>query len=97
MENEDEKRKLLGQLEKALEWYRKNEDSSGMEIMVDKDVYDKAEEMAKVLNTDVEGIFAFASYRLIKREICHHARRWAANAHAGYYMFCTDFNEMFLR
>jgi len=66
MENEDEKRKLLGQLEKALEWYRKNEDSSRMEIMVDKDVYDKAEEMAEVLNTDVEGIFAFASYRLIR-------------------------------
>ena len=67
MENENEKRKLLGQLEKALEWYRKNEDSSRREIMVDKDVYDKAEEMAKVLNTDVEGIFAFASYRLIKK------------------------------
>ena len=39
-----------------------------MEIMVDKYVYDKAEEMVKGLNTDVEGIFAFASYRLIKRE-----------------------------
>ena len=66
MENENEKRKLLGQLEKTLEWYIKNEDSSGMEIMVEKDVYDKAEEMAKVLNTDVEGIFALASYRLIR-------------------------------
>jgi hypothetical protein len=68
MENEDEKRKLLGQLEKALEWYRKNEDSSRMEIMVDKDVYDKAEAMAKALNTDVEGIFALTSYRLIREE-----------------------------
>ena len=65
MENEDKKRKLLGQLERALEWYRKYEDSSRMEIMVDKDVYNKAEEMAKALNTDVEGIFALASYRLI--------------------------------
>jgi len=35
-----------------------------MEIMVDIDVCDKAEEMAKVLNTDVEGIFAIAAYRL---------------------------------
>jgi hypothetical protein len=66
MENEDEKRKLLGQLEKALEWYGKNDDSSRMEIMVDKDVYDKAEEMAIALNTDVEGIFALASYRLTR-------------------------------
>ena len=67
MENENEKRKLLGQLEKAPEWYRKNEDSFGMEIMVDKDVYDKAEEMAKDLNTNVAGIFAFVSYRLINK------------------------------
>ena len=66
MENEDEKRKLRGQLEKALEWYRKNDDSSRREIMVEKDVYDKAEEMAIALNTDVEGIFAFASIRLIR-------------------------------
>ena len=66
MENEDEKRKLQAQLENALKWYRKNDDSSRREIMVEKDVYDKAEEMAIALNTDFEGIFAFASYRLIR-------------------------------
>ena len=38
-----------------------------MEIMVNIDVCDKTEEMAKVLNTDVEGIFSFVSYRLIKK------------------------------
>jgi hypothetical protein len=38
-----------------------------MKIMVDIDVCDKAEEMAEVLNTDIEGIFAFVSYRLMKK------------------------------
>ena len=37
-----------------------------MVIMVDIDVCDKAEEMVKVLNNDVEGLVAFVSYRLIK-------------------------------
>ena len=59
--------KLKEHLKKALEWYSQNEDSSRMEILVDKDFFDKAEEMARVLNTDVEGIFTFAAYRLIKK------------------------------
>ena len=41
-----------------------------MEIMVSKDVYDKAEKIAKELNTDVEAIFAIAAYRLIGTKIC---------------------------
>ena len=35
--------------------------------MVDNGVYKKSKEMAKELNTDVEGIFTFAAYRLIKK------------------------------
>lgn len=38
---------------------------SNIEILVGEDVYDKAEKIAKELNTDVEGIFAIAAYRLI--------------------------------
>ena len=62
--NENIKVKIWRWLEKAQAGYSKYENSSGMEIMVDIDVCDKAEEMAKVLNTDVEGIFAIAAYRL---------------------------------
>jgi len=65
-ENIKVKVKIWRWLEKAQAWYSKYEDSSRMEIMVDIDVCDKAEEMAKVLNTDVEGIFSFVSHRLIK-------------------------------
>lgn len=51
---------------------------SNIEILVGEDVYDKAEKIAKELNTDVEGIFAIAAYRLIDtkngpftHEICY--------------------------
>ena len=66
MENENEKLKLRGQLEEALLWHSKYEDSSVKEIMVDRCVYDKAEKMSKMLHTDVEGIFTFAAYRILK-------------------------------
>jgi len=66
MENEIEKVKLRGQLEEALMWHSKYEDSSRREIMVDGYVYDKAEKMSKMLHTDVEGIFIFAAYRILK-------------------------------
>ena len=66
MENEIEKLKLRGQLEEALMWHSKYEDSSRKEIMVDGCVYDKAEKMSKMLYTDVEGIFTFAAFRILK-------------------------------
>ena len=66
MENENEKLELRGQLEEALMWHSKYEDSSRREIMVDGYVYDKAEKMSKMLHTDVEGIFIFAAYRILK-------------------------------
>ena len=66
MENEIEKVKLRGQLEEALMWHSKYEDSSRKEIKVDRYVYDKAEKMSKMLHTDVEGIFTFAAYRILK-------------------------------
>ena len=66
MENENEKVKVRGQLEEALMWHSKYEDSSRKEIMVDGCVYDKAEKMSKMLYTDVEGIFTFAAYRILK-------------------------------
>ncbi len=47
-------------------WHSKYEDSSRKEIMVDRCVYDKAEKMSKMLHTDVEGIFTFAAYRILK-------------------------------
>ena len=40
---------------------------SNIKILVSKEVYDKAENIAKELNTDVEEVFAFAAYRFIKR------------------------------
>ena len=58
--------KLSEQLKEALEWCDKSEDISRKEIMVDRCVYDKAEKMSKMLHTDVEGIFTFAAYRILK-------------------------------
>jgi len=66
MENEIEKVKIRGQLEEALMWHGKYENSSRREIMVDGCVYDKAEKMSKMLHTDVEGIFTFAAFRILK-------------------------------
>ena len=63
-------RRLLKQLEEIKELRSKCENTSNIKIMVSKDVYDKAEKMAKELNTDVEGIFAIAAYRLIGTKIC---------------------------
>ena len=57
--------KLLKQLEEINKFSRGCENVSNIEIIVSKDVYDKAEKMAKELNTDVEAIFAIAAYRLI--------------------------------
>jgi len=39
-----------------------------MEIMVDKNVYDKATHLANNLNTNVNGIIALAAYNIIKKE-----------------------------
>lgn len=36
--------------------------------MVDKDVLDKAEEAARILGTDVESVFKYAAYWLIKND-----------------------------
>jgi len=66
MENENEKVKVRGQLEEALMWHSKYEDSSRKEIMIDESVLDQAEKISKILNTDVEGIFTFAAYRILK-------------------------------
>ncbi len=52
--------RLLRQLEEIKELHSKCENLSNIEIMVGKDVYDKAEKMAKVLNTDVEGFSSWA-------------------------------------
>ena len=59
--------KLLEQLKKALAWSGKSEDSSVKEIMVDKGVYKNAEKISKMLNTDVEGVFTLAAYRILKK------------------------------
>ena len=58
---------LSEQLKEALEWCGKSEDSTRKEIMVDKDVYNNAEKISKMLNTDVEGVFTLAAYRILKK------------------------------
>ena len=45
----------------------KCKNASNIKILVSKDVYDKAEKIAKELNTDVEKVFNFAAYRFIIR------------------------------
>ena len=60
--------KKLKQLQKAKEWYEKYENFSRIEIMVDKNVYDKATYLANRLNTNVDGIIALAAYNIIKKE-----------------------------
>lgn len=60
--------KKLKQLQKAKEWYDKYKNFSRIEIMVDKNVYDKATYLANRLNTNVEGIIALAAYNIIKKE-----------------------------
>ena len=59
--------KLLEQFKEALAWSKEFENSSRKEIMVDKGVYKNAEKISKILNTDVEGVFAIAAYRILKR------------------------------
>ena len=54
------------QLKEAQEWCGNSEDISRKEIMVDKGVYKNAEKISKMLNTDVEGVFTFAAYRILK-------------------------------
>ena len=61
--------RLLKQLEEIKELLSKCENLSYMEIMVTKNVYDKAEKIAKELNTDVEGVFAIAAYGFIGTKI----------------------------
>lgn len=58
---------LSEQLKDALEWCGKSEDSNRKEIMVDKDVYNNAEKISKMLNTDVEGVFTLTAYRILKK------------------------------
>ena len=58
---------LSEQLKDALEWCGKSEDSTRKEIMVDKDVYNNAEKISKMLNTDVEGVFTLTAYRILKK------------------------------
>ena len=67
MVNKRIKRTTFGQLKKAKAWYSKYKRSFRMEILVDTDVYDMAEEIAKELNKDVEEVFVLAFYRLIKK------------------------------
>ena len=54
------------QIKEAQTWRGKSEDSSRKEIMVDKDVYDKAEKISNMLDTDVEGVFTLVAYRILK-------------------------------
>ena len=63
-------RRLLKQLIENKELSSKCKNLSNIKIMVSKDVYDKAEKIAKDLNTDVEGVFTIAAYRLIGTKIC---------------------------
>lgn len=59
------------QLKEAQEWCGNSEDIYRKEIMVDKDVYYKAVRISKILNTDIEGVFRLAAYRILKnREVC---------------------------
>jgi len=60
--------KRLKQLQKAKEWYEKYENFSRIEIIVDKNVYDKATHLANRLNTNIEGIIALAAHNIIKKE-----------------------------
>ena len=60
--------KKLKQLQKAKEWYEKYENFSRIDIMVDKNVYDKATYLANRLNTNVDSIIALAAYNIIKKE-----------------------------
>lgn len=60
--------KKLKQLQIAKEWYDKYENFSRIEIMVDKNVYDKATHLATILNTNVDGIIALAAYNILKKE-----------------------------
>ena len=66
MVNENEKEKLIGQLKKALTWNSKYEDSSRKEIMIDESVLDQAEKISRMLDTNIERIFTFAAYRILK-------------------------------
>jgi len=59
--------KLSEQLKEALEWCGKSEDISRKEIMVDIGVYKNAEKISNMLNTDVEGVFTLAAYRILKK------------------------------
>ena len=62
----------IKQLQKAKEWYEKYENFSRIEMMVDKNVYDKATYLANRLNTNVDGIIALAAYNIIKKETLMH-------------------------
>ena len=55
----------MKQLKEIEDLLCKCENLSNRKIIVSKDVYDMAEKIGKELNTDVEGIFALAAYRLI--------------------------------
>jgi hypothetical protein len=58
-------KRLLMQLEEIKELSSDCENLSNVKIRVSEDVYDMAEKMAEELNTDVEGIFVIAAYRLM--------------------------------
>ena len=55
------------QLKEALEWCGKSEDSSRKVVMVDKEVFNNAEKISKMLGTDIEGVFTLAAYRILKK------------------------------
>jgi len=59
------KKKMQKQLKDLNEKSSKCENLSNIKIRVSKDIYDKAEKMAKKLNTDIEEIFTILAYRLI--------------------------------
>ena len=44
------------------------ENFSRIEIMVDKNIYNKATYLANILNTNVDGIIALATYNILKKE-----------------------------
>ncbi len=62
MINISKNRRLLKQLK---ELSSKCVNLPKIKILVSKDVYDKAEKIAKELNTDVEGIFTITAYKII--------------------------------
>lgn len=65
MTNISVNRTLKEQLKENIELRSKCENMASTTLIVSKEVYDKAERIAKELNTDVEEIFVIAVCRLV--------------------------------